>query len=105
MTDSDEVFQRAATLGHYERLKDLSDPKWRAVSGFSFGEKYRMATITAAIGVVQMKHWRKRPGHPPRQCPPSWAAPSPRSTASLRPPTTPTTSPLAIPLGPRHVPP
>lgn len=60
MTDSDEVFQRAATLGHYERLKNLPDPKWRAVSGFSFGEKYRMATITAAIGVVQMKHWRER---------------------------------------------
>ena len=60
MTDSDEVFQRAATLGHYERLKNLPDPKWRAVSGFSFGEKYRMATITAAIGAVQMKHWRKR---------------------------------------------
>ena len=39
MTDSDEVFQRAATLGHYERLKNLPDPKWRAVSGFSFGEK------------------------------------------------------------------
>ena len=60
MTDSDEVFQRAATLGHYERLKELPDPKWRAVSGFSFGEKYRMATVTAAIGVVQMKHWRNR---------------------------------------------
>ena len=60
MTNSDEVFQRAATLGHYERLKELPDPKWRAVTGFSFGEKYRMATITAAIGAVQMKHWRKR---------------------------------------------
>ena len=60
LTDSDEIYQRAAALGHYERLKDLPDPRWRAVSGFSFGEKYRMATLTAAIGVVQMKHWRKR---------------------------------------------
>ena len=60
MTDSEEIYQRAASLGHYERLKELPDPRWRAVSGFSFGEKYRMATITAAIGVVQMKHWRKR---------------------------------------------
>lgn len=60
MTSSEEVYQRAATLGHYERLKDLPDPKWRAVTGFSFGEKYRMATITAAIAVVQMKHWRER---------------------------------------------
>ncbi len=60
MTNSEEIYQRAASLGHYERLKELPDPRWRAVSGFSFGEKYRMATITAAIGVVQMKHWRKR---------------------------------------------
>ena len=60
LTDSDEIYQRAAALGHYERLRELPDPRWRAVSGFSFGEKYRMATITAAIGVVQMKHWRGR---------------------------------------------
>ena len=60
MTNSEEIYQRAASLGHYERLRDLPDPRWRAVSGFSFGEKYRMATLTAAIGVVQMKHWRKR---------------------------------------------
>ena len=60
MTNSEEIYQRAASLGHYERLKELPDPRWRAVSGFSFGEKYRMATLTAAIGVVQMKHWRKR---------------------------------------------
>ena len=60
MTNDDDVYQRAATLGHYERLKNLPDPKWRAVSGFAFGEKYRMATITAAIGVVQMKRWKER---------------------------------------------
>ena len=60
MTNDAEVYQRAATLGHYERLKDLPDPKWRNVSGFSFGEKYRMATMTAAVAVVQMKHWDQR---------------------------------------------
>ena len=67
LTDSEEIYQRAAALGHYERLRDLPDPRWRAVSGFSFGEKYRMATITAAIGVVQMKHWRGRIDHPSRE--------------------------------------
>ena len=60
MTNDVEVYQRAATLGHYERLKDLPDPKWSSVSGFSFGEKYRMATVTAAIAVVQMKKWDQR---------------------------------------------
>ena len=60
MTNDTAVYQRAASLGHYERLRNLPDPKWRAVSGFSFGEKYRMATLTAAIGVVQMKYWKER---------------------------------------------
>lgn len=60
MTNDTEVYQRAACLGHYERLRELPNPKWRAVSGFSFGEKYRMATLSAAIGVVQMRHWKER---------------------------------------------
>lgn len=60
MTNDTEVYQRAACLGHYERLRELPNPKWRAMTGFSFGEKYRMATISAAIGAVQMKYWRER---------------------------------------------
>jgi dTDP-4-amino-4,6-dideoxygalactose transaminase len=60
MTNDTEVYQRAATLGHYERLRNLPNPKWRAMTGFSFGEKYRMATLSAAIGCVQMKYWRER---------------------------------------------
>lgn len=60
LTDDDDVYQRAATLGHYERLKNLPDEKFRGVSGFSFGEKYRMATLTAAVGCVQMRHWDER---------------------------------------------
>ncbi len=60
MTNDTEVYQRAASLGHYERLRELPNPKWRAVSGFSFGEKYRMATLSGAIGVVQMKYWKER---------------------------------------------
>jgi dTDP-4-amino-4,6-dideoxygalactose transaminase len=60
LTNSDACYQRAATLGHYERLEDLPDEKYRGVSGFSFGEKYRMATVTAAIGCVQMEHWDER---------------------------------------------
>ncbi|MBM3933226.1 MAG: DegT/DnrJ/EryC1/StrS family aminotransferase [SAR202 cluster bacterium] len=60
MTNDDEVYMRAASLGHYERLREFDYPKWQGVSGFSFGEKYRIATITAAIGVVQMKYWSER---------------------------------------------
>ena len=51
------MYQRAASCGHYERLQDLPDAQYRTVSGFAFGEKYRIATITAAIGAVQMRHW------------------------------------------------
>ena len=56
-TDDPQVYQRAASRGHYERLQDLPDAQFRTVSGFAFGEKYRIATITAAIGAVQMRHW------------------------------------------------
>jgi len=57
ITNDVDVYQRATSLGHYERLKEMPDPKYRGVSGFSFGEKYRMATLTAAIGCEQMKKW------------------------------------------------
>lgn len=60
ITDDEECYQRAATLGHYERLGDFPNPQYRGVSGFCFGEKYRMATLTAAIGCVQMRHWDER---------------------------------------------
>ena len=57
LTDSDELYQRGAVLGHYERLEDLPDPKFRSMSGFAFGEKYRMATWCAVSGLVQMRTW------------------------------------------------
>ncbi len=60
ITNDEEIYQRATTLGHYERLKEMPDPKYRGVSGFCFGEKYRMATLTAAIGCEQMKKWDQR---------------------------------------------
>jgi perosamine synthetase len=60
ITNDEELYQRAATLGHYERLNEMPDPKYRGVSGFCFGEKYRMATLTAAIGCEQMKKWDQR---------------------------------------------
>ena len=60
ITNDEQLYQRATTLGHYERLKGMSDPKYRGVSGFCFGEKYRMATLTAAIGCLQMKKWDQR---------------------------------------------
>lgn len=62
ITNDEELYLRATTLGHYERLKGVMDPKYRGVSGFCFGEKYRMATLTAAIGCVQMKKWDQRVG-------------------------------------------
>ena len=38
----------------------MPDEQYRAVASFCFGEKYRIATISAAIGVVQMSHWDER---------------------------------------------
>ncbi len=57
LTDSDEHYQRGATLGHYERLYELPDPKYQQMSGFALGEKYRMATWCAVVGLKQMGHW------------------------------------------------
>ena len=60
LTDNEVYYQRAATLGLYERLRDLPDATYRGVSGFCFGEKYRIVTLTAAIGCVQMRHWDEK---------------------------------------------
>ena len=35
-TDDPQVYQRAASRGHYERLQDLPDAQYRTVSGFAF---------------------------------------------------------------------
>lgn len=60
LTNDPGVYQQAAILGQYERLKELPDEKYRRVAGFCFGEKFRMATVTAAIALIQMQKWDER---------------------------------------------
>jgi perosamine synthetase len=60
LTNDAECYQRAAVLGHYERLAGLPDEKYRAMAGFCLGEKYRIATLSAAIGCVQLRAFGDR---------------------------------------------
>lgn len=60
LTNNEEYYHQALTLGHYERLRHLPANRFQAMSGFALGEKYRMSTLCAAVGVVQMRHWKDR---------------------------------------------
>ncbi len=54
VTDDDEVLERATTLGHYERVKSLSD-RYSRYAKTAFGFKYRMHPLAAAIARVQLR--------------------------------------------------
>ncbi len=59
VTDNEEVYYRAVTLGHYRRTGELPEPygKYRHTS---FGFKHRMSPLHAAITRVQLRYLDKR---------------------------------------------
>ena len=56
ITDNLEYYERAICLGHYERIRDLPEEKYRKYAKTCFGYKYRIAPISAAIARVQLRH-------------------------------------------------
>jgi len=56
ITDNLEYYERAVLLGHYERISELPDEKFRKYSTTSYGFKYRIAPVSAAIARVQLKY-------------------------------------------------
>ena len=61
ITDNREYYERAVTLGHYERLPGLpEDSRYRKFSHTCFGYKYRIHPLAAAIIRVQLKHLDER---------------------------------------------
>ena len=56
ITNNLEYYERAICLGHYERIRDLPDEKYRKYASTCFGHKYRIAPISAAIARVQLRH-------------------------------------------------
>jgi dTDP-4-amino-4,6-dideoxygalactose transaminase len=59
LCDSQEVWESAVRLGHYERLLNLeSNNKYFAATGFGF--KFRMAPMAAALAVSQLSRMDER---------------------------------------------
>jgi dTDP-4-amino-4,6-dideoxygalactose transaminase len=70
VTNNEEYYERAVLLGHYERVPSLKNERYRklaqgikgaiGLSGVSFGYKYRIHPVAAAIARVQLKRLDER---------------------------------------------
>ncbi len=61
VTGDDEIYERAAAFGHYERMSGLRHPELKPLAGFPLGGyKYRMHQLSSAVGRVQLRHYRER---------------------------------------------
>ena len=61
VTDDDEIYERAAAFGHYERTSGLGHPELKPLAGLPLGGcKYRMHQLSSAVGRVQLRHYRDR---------------------------------------------
>lgn len=59
LCDSQELYESAICLGHYERLLGLnSENQYFAATGFGF--KFRMAPMSAALARTQLQHLEER---------------------------------------------
>ncbi|MDP7007941.1 MAG: DegT/DnrJ/EryC1/StrS family aminotransferase [Phycisphaerales bacterium] len=59
LCDTQELYESAIRLGHYERLLHLeSENKYFAATGFGF--KFRIAPMSAALARTQLKHLEER---------------------------------------------
>ena len=61
-TDTLEIYERALTLGHYERYDErIQTEALKASAGLpSGGYKYRMHQMSSAMGRVQLRHYDER---------------------------------------------
>lgn len=56
ITNDRSVFERAVLFGHYDRHRELTDPKLVAISSLPIGGyKYRMHQMSSAVALEQMK--------------------------------------------------
>ena len=61
VTDDDDIFERAAAFGHYERIPGLENPDFNDLKGMPIGGyKYRMHQLSSAMGRVQLRHYDVR---------------------------------------------
>ena len=59
-TDDPEIHSRATLLGHYERVRDLPDARYRELGNIALGYKFRMSPLHAAIARIKLKHIERR---------------------------------------------
>lgn len=59
VTNDDALCEHATCLGHFERVLNLKTPA-RRFAGTGFGQKHRMAPMSAAVARVQLKHHAER---------------------------------------------
>ena len=61
VTGDEEIYERAAAFGHYERTSRLEHPELKSLAGLPLGGcKYRMHQLSSAVGRVQLRHYRDR---------------------------------------------
>ena len=61
VTSDEEIYERAAALGHYERTGELRHPELTPLVGMPLGGyKYRMHQLSSAVGRVQLKYYKER---------------------------------------------
>ena len=60
ITDNLDYYERAICLGHYERIRELPEEKYRKYARTCLGYKYRIAPLSAAIARVQLRHLDER---------------------------------------------
>jgi perosamine synthetase len=59
LTNDDGLHEHAICLGHFERVLDLQTPA-RRFAGTGFGQKHRMAPLSAALARSQFRHLTER---------------------------------------------
>lgn len=60
LTDNKEIYERAIIFGHYERHSDITIDYLKEGAGLPWGGyKYRMHQMSSAVGLVQIKKYKK----------------------------------------------
>ena len=60
LTNNREIYERAIVFGHYERHGDLTIPALKQGAWLPWGGyKYRMHQLSAVVGLVQLKKYKK----------------------------------------------
>ena len=60
LTRDQDMYEKVLRYGHYERLIPMKESPQRRFAATSFGHKYRMSPLSAAVARVQLSHLDER---------------------------------------------